>query len=76
MVRNFIAPGGLTLGKGIPFYIAAFHPYDFAAALNSSQSNTVQGPTVPGPVTVNSGYGQPNRYQAGRAIRLGVRFTF
>jgi hypothetical protein len=22
------------------------------------------------------GYGQPNQYQAGRAIRIGVRFTF
>jgi hypothetical protein len=73
---NFIAPGGLTLGKGIPFYSAAFHPYDFAALLNSSPSNTTLNGTGPGPVTINSGYGLPNRYQAGRAIRLGVRFTF
>ena len=80
---NFIAPGGTTntLTAGIPFYIAAFHPYDVAALLNLAPSSvncpTKQNPTgVCGPVTVNSGYGQPNRYQAGRAIRLGVRFTF
>ena len=73
---NFITPGGFTLLDGVPFYSAAFHPYDFAALLNSSQSNTVLGGTGPGPVTINSGYGRPNRYQAGRAIRLGVRFTF
>jgi hypothetical protein len=73
---NFIAPGGFTLTAGVPFYTAAFHPYDIASLLNSAPSNTVLGGTGPGPVTVNSGYGQPNRYQAGRAIRLGVRFTF
>jgi hypothetical protein len=44
--------------------------------LNSSPSNTINGGKGPGPVTINSGYGQPNRYQAGRTIRLGVRFTF
>jgi hypothetical protein len=25
---------------------------------------------------VGSGYGLPNRYQLGRTIRLGVKFTF
>jgi hypothetical protein len=73
---NFIAPGGLTLTKGVPFYTAVLNPYDFVAGLNSSPSNTIPGGTGPGPVTVNSGYNQPNRYQAGRTIRLGVRFTF
>jgi hypothetical protein len=73
---NFIAPGGFTLTDGIPFYTAAFHPYDIASLLNSAPSNTTLGGTGPGPVTVTSGYGHPNRYQGGRAIRLGVRFTF
>jgi hypothetical protein len=73
---NFIGIGGHTLFDGIPFYQAAFQPYNFAALLNSSPSNTTAGGTGPGPVTVNSGYGVPNRYQAGRTIRLGLRFTF
>jgi hypothetical protein len=76
--QNFIAagPGGPTLSDGVPFYVAALHPYNFVGALNSAPSNTTLGGTGPGPVTLNSGYGQPNRYQAGRTIRLGVRFTF
>jgi hypothetical protein len=74
--QNFIAPGGHTLFDGVAFYSAVEHPYDFAALLNSSPSNTINGGKGPGPVTINSGYGQPNRYQAGRTIRLGVRFTF
>jgi len=69
--NNFIGPGGLTLFNGIPFYAATFHPYDFAALANSAASNSSGGP-----LTVYSGYGQPNRYQPGRSIRLGVRFTF
>jgi Carboxypeptidase regulatory-like domain/TonB dependent receptor len=73
---NFIAPGGHTLFDGVAFYQAAFQPYDFRALLNSAPSNTVAGGTGPGPVTVNSGYGVPNRYQAGRTIKLGLRFTF
>ena len=78
---NFIGIGGTTLTDGIPFYTAALHPYDFAALMNSAPSSltcpTKQNPTtVCGPLTINSGYGRPNRYQAGRAIRLGVRFTF
>jgi hypothetical protein len=75
--QNFIAVGGHILPDGIPFYQAAFQPYNFVAALNSSPSNSVaNGGNGPGPVTINSGYGQPNRYQAGRTIRLGLRFTF
>jgi len=76
--QNYIAAGvgGPTLFSGVPFYVAALHPYDFVGALNSAPSNSTLGGTGPGPVTVNSGYGQPNRYQAGRTIRLGVRFTF
>jgi hypothetical protein len=74
-------PRACKLSDGIPFYIAAFQPYNFAAALNSAPTSvscpTTQNPGgVCGPLTVTSGYGQPNRYQAGRAIRLGVRFTF
>jgi Carboxypeptidase regulatory-like domain len=68
---NFIAPGGFKLTKGIPFYEASFHPYDFAALMNAARSNPTGGP-----LTVYTGYGQPNRYQAGRNIRLGIRFTF
>jgi hypothetical protein len=76
--QNYIAAGagGPTLFDGVPFYVAALHPYNFVGALNSAPSNTTLGGTGPGPATVNSGYGQPNRYQAGRTIRLGVRFTF
>jgi hypothetical protein len=73
---NYIAPGGHTLFDGIPFYTSAFQPYNFAALLNSAPSNTTLGGKGPGPVTINSGYGLPNRYQAGRTIRLGVHFTF
>ena len=71
--QNFIAPGGHTLFDGVDFYTAAMNPYSFSAGLNNSPSNSISGA---GPVTVNSGYGQPTRYQAGRTIRLGVRFTF
>jgi hypothetical protein len=71
----------ITLTSGIPFYQATFHPYDFASLVNSAASSgtcpTTKNPTgVCGPLTVYSGYGQPNRYQPGRNIRLGVRFTF
>ena len=68
---NFIAPGGLQTNAGTPFYQATFHPYNFAALMNASPSNATGGP-----ITVNSGYGLPNRYQASRSIRLGLRFTF
>jgi hypothetical protein len=71
--QNFLAPGGNTLFNGTAFYSAAFHPYDVAALANASPSNTVSGN---GPITVNSQYGQPNRYQAGRTIRLGLKFRF
>ena len=73
---NFIAPQGLKLTAGVPFYEAAFNSYDYLAGLNSSPSNKIAGGTGPGPVTLNSGYGLPTRYQAGRTIRLGLRFTF
>jgi len=79
---NFIGPGGPNgLFDGLSFYQAAFHPYNFVALANSAASSltcpaTPTSTSVCGPLTVNSGYGQPNRYQPGRAIRLGVRFTF
>jgi hypothetical protein len=79
--QNFLAPGGNTLFNGTAFYSAAFNPYDAAALLNSAQGNAnCPGKSNPngvcGPATVNSQYGQPNRYQAGRTIRLGLKFTF
>jgi hypothetical protein len=58
-------------GDGTPFYAASFHPYNISNLLNSSLTNSTGGP-----VTVNSGYGLPNRYQIGRTIRLAVKFTF
>jgi hypothetical protein len=67
---NFIAPGGLTTNAGTPFYVNTFHPYNIAALMNAAYTNSG------GPLTVNGGYGQPNRYQIGRTIRLAVRFTF
>jgi hypothetical protein len=79
--QNFLGPQGLFVASGIPFYSAAFHQYDVGALLNSAFSS-VSCPTqanpnlVCGPATVNAGYGMPNRYQAGRTIRLGLRFTF
>jgi len=79
--QAFIGPGGHTLFDGTPFYAASFHPYDVTALMNSSISSgscpTKANPTsVCGPLTVNSGYGQPNRFQAGRTIRIGLAFTF
>ena len=78
---NFIAPSGLPLAAGTPFYDATFHPYNYAALANAAFSNTTGGGGCPaknscGPLTVSSGYGQPDRYQVGRAIRLQVKFTF
>ena len=58
-------------GDGTPFYAASFHPYNISNLLNASPTNANGGP-----VTVNSGYGLPNRYQIGRTIRLMVKFTF
>ncbi len=78
---NFIAPGGNSLLSGIPFYTSAFHAYDVQSLLNTAGSSiscaSQQNPNgVCGPATINAGYGQPNRYQGGRNIRLGLRFTF
>jgi hypothetical protein len=78
---NYIAPNGLTLGNGTPFYQATFQPYNIAALSNSAPTN-INCPSssnpdgVCGPLTVSSGYGLPNRYQIGRSIRLRVQFTF
>jgi hypothetical protein len=78
--QNYIAPNGLTTGAGTPFYDAIFHPYNFAALANSAYTSTQPGCAAThagcGPLTVSSGYGQPNRYQTGRTIRLQVKFTF
>jgi hypothetical protein len=78
---NFIAPGGYTLGNGPSFYQASFQPYNFSALSNAALSNvncpSRSNPTgLCGPLTISSGYGQPNRYQIGRTIRLQVKFTF
>ena len=61
-----------TTSDGTPFYAASFHPYSISSLLNAASVTNSTG----GPVTVNSGYGLPNRYQLGRTIRLGVKFTF
>jgi hypothetical protein len=77
--------GGTSAGT--PFYAATFHPYNFAALMNAAPTsslctpsngppNTIALPNTCGPLTVGSGYGLPNRYQASRSIRLGLRFTF
>jgi carboxypeptidase family protein len=68
--QNFIGPGGFWLIDGTPFYSASMHPYNPTALMNAAFSNGG------GPLTVNSQYGQPNRFQAGRTIRLGAKFTF
>jgi len=68
--QNFIGPGGFSIGAGTPFYAASFHKYDAVALMNSAISNGG------GPLTVNSQYAQPNRYQPGRTIRIGLRLTF
>jgi hypothetical protein len=80
---NYIGLGtpnaNLRLTNGTPFYEAAFQPYDIASYMNAARSNRgtpVDGVYTYNPLTVNGGYGQPNRWQAGRNIRLGVRFTF
>jgi Carboxypeptidase regulatory-like domain len=74
---NYIAPNGLPLLAGTPFYQATFQPYDYAALANAAFSNTTcaAGHNC-GPLTVTSGYGSPDRYQLGRTIRLQVKFTF
>jgi hypothetical protein len=68
--QNFISPGGVNLFAGTPFYTATFHPYNVTALSNAAFSNGGN------PLTVNSQYGQPNRFQLGRTIRLGLKFTF
>jgi len=68
--QNFIGPGGFFIGNGTPFYAATFHPYDVTALMNGAISNSG------GPLTMNSQYAQPNRYQQGRTIRIGVKFRF
>jgi hypothetical protein len=68
--QNFIAPGGFWIIDGTPFYAASFHKYDAVGLMNSAFSNGG------GPLTVNSQYAQPNRYQAGRTIRIGLRLSF
>jgi len=78
---NYIAPNGLALGNGTPFYQATFQPYNIAALANAAPTNincpSNSNPTgVCGPLTVSSGYGSPNRYQIGRTIRLTVKFSF
>lgn len=78
---NYITPGGFITSAGVPFYSATFHPYNYTALANSAGSSincpTTSNPTgVCGPLTVSSAYGQPNRWQLGRNIRLGVFFTF
>jgi hypothetical protein len=72
--QSYVAPGGHTLFDGTAFYSAAFQAYALAPALNASPSNTVNGTN--GPITINSGYGQPNWNQLGRTIRIALRFTF
>jgi hypothetical protein len=79
--QNWITPGGQSIFDGTSFYAASFHPYNVAALLNSAQGNlncpsSTNPNGVCGPATVNSAYGQPNRYQLGRTIRIGVKFTF
>lgn len=78
---NFIGPDGTFIAAGVPFYAATFHPYNAQSLMNSAFSSincpsTANPGGVCGPLTINSGYGVPNRYQAGRTIRLGLRFTF
>ncbi|HVO56817.1 MAG TPA: carboxypeptidase regulatory-like domain-containing protein [Dongiaceae bacterium] len=68
--QNFIGPGGYWLINGTPFYSAAMNPYNANQLLNAAFSNGG------GPATLNSQYGFPNRYQHGRTIRLGLKFTF
>jgi hypothetical protein len=73
---NYIAPNGLTASAATPFYQATFQPYNISALANAAPTNRLCATTGCGPLTVSSGYGLPNRYQIGRAIRLQVKFTF
>jgi hypothetical protein len=66
--QEYLTPGGLNIGSGIPFYAAAEHPYSLAGALNNSSTGA--------PIQVSSQYGQPLYYQLSRNIRLGVKFSF
>ena len=75
---SYIGPGGLQLPNGPSFYAAAESPYNYQALSNAaiSSSPTKNFPNGNGPLTVNSGYGQPFLFQVARTIRLGVKFTF
>jgi hypothetical protein len=73
--QNVLPPSSslaCTTSDGTPFYAASFHPYNISSLLNNAVVTNATG----GPATVGSGYGLPNRYQIGRTIRLGVKFTF
>jgi carboxypeptidase family protein len=75
---SFIGPGGLALPNGTQFYAAAESPYNYQALTNAAISSgpTKNFPTGNGPLTLNSGYGQPYLFQIARTIRLGAKFTF
>jgi hypothetical protein len=71
--QQYLTPGGHTLFDGTPFYAASFHPYNVLSQLNASPTNGVTGN---GPITIDSQYGHPNRFQQGRTIRIEAKFTF
>ena len=75
---NYIAPNGFNTGSGTPFYQSIFQPYNYGDLANAAYTNPNCSTTHTGcgPLTVSSGYGQPNRYQVGRTIRLQAKFTF
>lgn len=74
IANEYAAPGGFSIGGGVPFYAAAMHPYSLSGVLNAQNSQSLSGGTFP--ITLNSNYGKPLFYQLPRTIRLGMKFTF
>ncbi len=79
-LNQYGAPGYNPIFNGAAFYAAAEHPYSLSTVLNQQNSLNpgTQGgtPTASSPITVNSQYGQPQIWQAPRALRLALKFTF
>ena len=65
---NYILPPGSTAGN--PDYGILENGYDWKGIANSSAAGTR------GPLTLSNAYGQPSGFQAGRSIRLKVKFIF
>jgi hypothetical protein len=67
---NYILPAGSTAGN--PNYGILENGYDWKTIANNGNGTSTSRP----PLTLSNQYGQPNAWQAGRAIRLKFKFVF